>query len=229
MVAFFVLTYAITWGLGFSYGAVMKQGNYLLAPLVFIATCGPALAGIILTAAADTEPRQGKRGAFWIAFLAAWIVSAAVFVAHNTFFNGAPFSPAMAGFALVAVLPVAFVIGMTHSRIPSVRRYLSSLIGLRGRWGWALLAMALMPCLIALAVGISTLLGRKPIGGLQLPESAWALIGLIAVKFVYQLFFFNAAGEEVGWRGFALPRLQACASPLAAALVIAFFWASYLF
>jgi hypothetical protein len=47
LVAFFVLTFLITWGLGFSYRAVMKRGQILPAPLVFIATCGPALAGII--------------------------------------------------------------------------------------------------------------------------------------------------------------------------------------
>jgi membrane protease YdiL (CAAX protease family) len=41
---------------------------------------------------------------------------------------------------------------------------------------------------------------------------------------LYQLFFFNATGEETGWRGFALPRLQRTTSPLIAALVIAFFW-----
>jgi hypothetical protein len=56
-----------------------------------------------------------------------------------------------------------------------------------------------------------------------------ALIGLVIVKFLYQLFFFNATGEETGWRGFALPRLQTRTSPLIAALVIAFFWVPWHF
>ena len=42
--AFFAITFAITWGFGFSYPAVFK-GEFLLAPLAFLATCGPALAG----------------------------------------------------------------------------------------------------------------------------------------------------------------------------------------
>ncbi|MDY0019549.1 MAG: CPBP family intramembrane glutamic endopeptidase, partial [Anaerolineae bacterium] len=54
-----------------------------------------------------------------------------------------------------------------------------------------------------------------------------ALIGLVTVKFLYQLFFFNATGEEVGWRGFALPRLQARTSPLIAAFIIAIFWTAW--
>jgi len=53
------------------------------------------------------------------------------------------------------------------------------------------------------------------------------LIGLVAVKFFYQLFFFNATGEEAGWRGFALPRLQSRISPLVASLIIALFWINW--
>ena len=48
IVAFFVITFAITWGLGFSYIAVLKHKVELLAFLASIATCGPALAGILV-------------------------------------------------------------------------------------------------------------------------------------------------------------------------------------
>ncbi|GAB3176104.1 CPBP family intramembrane glutamic endopeptidase [Telluribacter humicola] len=42
--------------------------------------------------------------------------------------------------------------------------------------------------------------------------------------FVYNLFFFGY-GEEVGWRGFALPRLQDRMGTLKASLVLTAFWA----
>jgi CAAX protease family protein len=229
VVAFFVLTFGITWGLGFSYGAVLKRGQFLLAPLFFLATCGPALAGIILTAVANTEPRRGTRRGFWIAFFVAWVVSALVFLANNTFINHTPLSSRMIGFALVCVLPVAFVIGMAYSRIPAVRRYLASLIRLRGVWSWALLGLVLFPALHLVSLLINGLLSRRPDPPYQFPEISLALIGLVIVKFLYQLFFFNATGEEVGWRGFALPRLQTRTSPLIAAVVIGFFWATWHF
>jgi hypothetical protein len=208
VIAFFVITFAITWGLGFSYDAVMNKGRFLLAPLAFVATCGPALAGIIISAVCNTQPRLGTRRAFWVAFFIAWGVSTLVFLANNTFINHAPFSSIMVGFTLVTVIPVAFVISMAWSRIPAVKSYLSSLIRLRGVWGWVLLALVLIPGLVLLSIQISSLLGRQPISAHQFSETGLVLTGLVAVKFFYQLFFFNGTGEEIGWRGFALPRMQ---------------------
>jgi len=227
--AFFIITFTITWGLGFSYAGVLKQGQFLLVPLATIATCGPALAGIMISAVCNTQPKQGTRRVFWIAFFVAWGVSALVFVAHNTFFNMTPFSLAVVVFSLVAVVPVAFVIGSAYSRIPTVKDYLSSLIRLRGVWGWSFLGLVLIPTLILISVPISNILCREPVSTHQFSDIGLAVIGLVAVKFLYQLFFFNATGEETGWRGFALPRLQARTSPLLAALVLAFFWVPWHF
>ena len=227
IVAFFIITFVLTWGLGFSYGGFLKHGQILLVPLAFLATCGPVLAGIIISTVANTQPKQGTRRAFWIAFCVAWVVSALVFIAHNTFINHAPLSPALIGFTFIIVLPVAFVISMTYSRIPFVRKYLSSLIHLRGVWGWTFLALFLFPVTFLLSILISSLLDRPPISAHQIPEPGLALLGLVMVKFLYQFFFFNATGEEAGWRGFALPRLQTRTSPLIACLIIAFFWINW--
>jgi hypothetical protein len=151
--AFFIITFAISWGLGFSYVAVMNEGMILLAPLVSIALCGPALAGIIISAVSNTQPKQGTSRTLWTAFVVAWGVSALVFLANNTFINHAPFSPVMVVFTLVSVVPVAFVISMAYARIPAVKRYLASLIRLRGVRGWALLALGLVPALVLLSIG----------------------------------------------------------------------------
>jgi uncharacterized protein len=228
VVAFFIITFAITWGLGFSYFGFYK-GMFLLLPLGVVATCGPALAGIIISAISNTQPRQGSRKSRWIAFLIAWVVSALVWLAFTILFDHAPFSPALVVLTLVSVIPVVFVISMTYSRIPTVKRHVSSLIRLRGVWGWSLLALVIYPALILLSIPVSHLLGRQSVAALQVPGTGLALIGLIALKFSYQFLFFNATGEEVGWRGFALPRLQARTSPLIASLILAFFWVPWHF
>lgn len=44
------------------------------------------------------------------------------------------------------------------------------------------------------------------------------------LAFFYQFCFANVLGEEVGWRGFALPRLQSRFSPLIASLIFTPIW-----
>ena len=227
--AFFILTFAITWGLGFTWGAIIKRSQFLLLPLAFVATCGPGLAGILISAVTNTQPRQGPRKAFWISFLVAWFVAVLVCLANRSFIQQLSLSPAVVGLFTLAAVPVAFVIASAYSRIPSVRNYLASLIRLRGVWGWSLLGLVLFPALQLIALLINSLLNRQPLPSPQFPDMSLALIGLMIAKFFYQFFFFNAIGEETGWRGFALPRLQTRTSPLIAALIIAFFWAPWHF
>jgi membrane protease YdiL (CAAX protease family) len=222
--AFFILTFAITWGLGFSYGAVYQQNQYLWLPLVFAATCGPALAGIMVTAITNAQPRQGKRISFWIAFGVAWIIAVLVCLANLKFIEHVPISLPLVVLFTVAMVPVPLIIASAFSRNPSLRTYLSSLVRLRGILGWALLALVGIPATILLAVPINTLLSKQPISASRFPEASLALLGLVTVKFFYQFFFFNATGEETGWRGFALPRLQSQTSPLMAALITGVFW-----
>ena len=118
--AFFAITFAISWGLGYTWILFVKKSLYLLAPLTVIATVGPALAGIMISAVSNTRPKEGTKRSHWTAFLIAWVVCILVFLANNTFINHAPFSPIMVGFTLVTVIPVAFVISMAWSRIPPV-------------------------------------------------------------------------------------------------------------
>ena len=225
LAAFFIITFTISWGLGYTWILVVNKGMYMLAPLTTIAFVGPALSGIIISAVSNTQPKAGTKRSHWIAFLIAWVVSALVFLANNTFINHAPFSPVMLIFTLVSVVPVAFVVSMVRSPLPTVRNYLASLTRLRGVWGWSLLALVLIPALVLLSMLISSLLDQQPIQIHQVPETGLVLIGLIGVKFLYQFFFFNATGEETGWRGFALPRMQSRISPLVACLIINLFWA----
>jgi membrane protease YdiL (CAAX protease family) len=92
-------------------------------------------------------------------------------------------------------------------------------------WGWALLALVLTPLLVLFSIILNSLLHQQPITASQLPKISLALIGLVTIKFLYQLFFFNATGEETGWRGFALPNMQSHISPLAASLLLNLCWA----
>jgi len=224
--AFLILAFIISWGLAFSYSAVLSREQPLMLPVFFVAACGPGLAGVIISTVINTQPRQEvSKSLFWIAFLAAWFVTALVCLANLHFVESMRLSPELIGLFIAAVVPVAFVVASAYSRNPSVRSYLSSLVRLRGVWGMSVIALGLFPALLLISVPVSGLLGGQAFASDQFPQFSLSLVGLILVKFLSQLFFFNATGEETGWRGFALPRFQEITNPLMAALVIGLFWA----
>ena len=202
--AFYLITYAITWGLGYSYIAVFKQHIDYLMFLASIATCGPALAGMIVTALENQAPKRGSRKTRLVAFLIAFVIGSAVFNAFNFLINGAPFSwQTILAVSLLIIPPVAYVISGAFSRVFTVRSYLRTLVTLRGVINWSLIALVLTPSLILFSFPILHLLERPADFSVRFAASGIPLLGLIALKFLYQLLFFNATGEEAGWSGFA--------------------------
>lgn len=223
--AFFVITFVITWGLGFSYIAVLQRGRYQLAFLVSIATCGPALAGILVTTVGNREPRSGSKKTRWIALLIAQLIGTAVYSASNFYINNVPISAVIVVFAFLLITPpVAYVLSGAFSRVPAVRLSLITLVDPRSAIGWSLIALVLFPGLGYLSIAISGLFGRYATFNGGSPASSYPLLGLILINLLYQLFFYVLPGEEAGWTGFARPRLQALVSPLVTSLIVTLFW-----
>jgi CAAX protease family protein len=116
----------------------------------------------------------------------------------------------------LGVLFVALLRGRSAVRT-LLGRLLHARIGLR--WYLAVVALA-VPALCA--VWVSTLLGGpKPV--------VVATIPAVVVLFLFSIFPGSSVGEELGWRGFALPRLQARHSALAASLIVGAAWGIYHF
>ena len=69
---------------------------------------------------------------------------------------------------------------------------------------WLIVALVLPPAMILVAIAISIMAFGAPT-----PVITIALVGVLAREFVRILFLGGPLGEELGWRGFALPRLQA--------------------
>ena len=111
----------------------------------------------------------------------------------------------------VAILLIAILHG-TSGVGKLLRRLLMWRIGLR----WYVVVLA-VPMLVPLALGLSVLLGGAS------PVVDATVISVLAL-FVFSIFPGSALGEELGWRGFALPHLQAGRGALGASIILGLLW-----
>lgn len=87
---------------------------------------------------------------------------------------------------------------------------------------WYIIAILLMPFLFVVAFWLDGLFFHTSFKNILLPNSPY----FIFAAFVW-LMFINS-GEEIGWRGFALPRLQKLLkSPFYATLVLGILWSTW--
>lgn len=130
-------------------------------------------------------------------------------------------SPTGLGFVLLllgSLVPSAAAIALVavqHGKA-GVRTLLRRLLIWRVGVGWWV-AIVLLPTLVLVAVGLSVLLGGDS------PDVTVAIPGAVAL-FVLSIFPGSAGGEEIGWRGFALPHLQAVRTALGASVVLGVVW-----
>jgi uncharacterized protein len=113
---------------------------------------------------------------------------------------------------------VPSIIGIILTRIVGGRGSLRALFGQVVRWrvnpGWYGVALFLTPLVTAGALAFSVALGGSVPAASIVAIAGAALGGAILAPL----------GEESGWRGFALPRMQAQHSALGASIVLGLLW-----
>jgi len=121
----------------------------------------------------------------------------------------APFGPAVAAFVVTALI----------GGRPAVGQLLRQLVQWRVGVGWYLLVLFGIP-LIEL-FGAFVVLGTVPFEDLA---RNWPVIFTGYLPAVLYVAVFTGMGEEPGWRGFALPRLQDRHGPLLATAFLSVVW-----
>lgn len=128
--------------------------------------------------------------------------------------------------ALGAVGPIAaaFLVSAAQTNGHGPRDLLARMAAWRGRLPWILVGLAGPLLLPLLAVGLAAAFTNEPVSlsgfGRSSEFPRFGLLGFL----IYNVVSFGY-GEEVGWRGFALPRLQARHSALAATAMLSIAWA----
>ena len=120
---------------------------------------------------------------------------------------------AMAGPSIAAVI-LAIILGRGE-----LERLLGGFSLSRVSALWALVALLLPMAMIAVAIAVSV--GAFGAPG---PVITAAVLGALVVEFVRILFLGGPLEEELGWRGYALPRLQVRRSAFSASVLLGFIW-----
>ena len=120
------------------------------------------------------------------------------------------------GPSVTAVLLTALIIGRT-----GLRQLLIKQMTLRFGVLWYLSAFLLIPAVASIAVGLQTLFGGPDIAP-DLDYSPSSVLAAIVPILITTLII--SLGEELGWRGYALPRLQVRLNALQASLVLGVLW-----
>src|SRR5215218_11228303 len=153
---------------------------------------------------------------FVLTYALAWILWLPLVVLQDTI-------PAVPGLVLVLLgsnVPSLLAIVLTALLLGrgALRKLLGRLLIWRVNPLWYLVVVLGPAALAGGVVALNTLLGG-PALSLGMP-----LLG-VAVFLAFSIFPGSALGEEIGWRGYALPRLQAGRSALSASLLLAPIWA----
>jgi CAAX protease family protein len=160
---------------------------------------------------AGSRPGRGRSGGIR-GLIRRHPVSAFFVLAFALTWFTVPLGSFMAAGPLLAAL---IVLGITEGR-PGLRDLWRRMIQWRVGWRWYVPAL-LVPLGVAFAAG-----GLNVVFGASDGAFARMELSSIAVLFGLRLVVpvFAPVGEEPGWRGFALPRLQAGHSPFVATLIL---------
>ncbi len=114
----------------------------------------------------------------------------------------------------------AILVSLLAGGRPAVGALLGQIGRWRVHWKWYLAAALGFPALALLSAGIYSLIpGMQPIPAVEFTISSLAVIMIVMT--------ISVLGEEIGWRGFALPRLQQRRTALTSSLVLGTIWTAW--
>jgi uncharacterized protein len=163
---------------------------------------------------------------FTLAYLGSWIVWLPMLLAGNTLLLPPWAVPPGLKFLLTVLAPFAgpTLAALVMTAALEGRAGVRALLGRYVQWRFGLpwYLVALVGPLVLLLLAVAALYGTAALPPLR--EQGNTIGAAYLITLVVNLFIGGILGEESGWRGFALPRLQERYGPLLGSVVLSVFW-----
>ena len=220
---FFFMVYGIAWpGMFLVY--FVFPGNEIVEVLSMpFVLFSPAITAMLISGIAEPLPKHKDSRPRWIAFVLSWLISAPIIILHAKNNMGVESVPAFIVFGIMGIFP-AWVLSSAYAKTPGIRKLFSTLLKPRGPAIWYLVIFLIFPGFLLLAFFITPMLGGKAqfyLADLGIRGAAVFLFLEFSKGFVLT----GGINEESGWRGFAIPRLQARYPVIVAGLIVGYLWA----
>jgi len=157
-------------------------------------------------------------------FVLTFLLSLPFYILNALAYSNVVFEPEMGALyvSLFTITPIASATILTFRKSGwvGVKTLLGRIFDFRriAKKKWYVPIFLLVPLIFLLSLGVMVLSGAPIPAGLT---PAWALPA------VFLFFFILAAGEEVGWMGYAFEPMQARGGALKASLILGVFWAAW--
>ncbi|HSB90309.1 MAG TPA: CPBP family intramembrane glutamic endopeptidase [Anaerolineales bacterium] len=173
----------------------------------------------------ESEEAQRRRSIyiyFGLTFLISWGIEFLLIASENGW-GGIALPPSVHYLAAYGPMLAALLVTFWVAGGPGLRELLGRVTRWRVGWGWFLVSLLSPVALFAVGAVAARIVERKwPDLGLLGQVNYIPNLGLAAWLFWLVTY---GLGEEIGWRGFALPRLQHGRSAAQATLILGLLWA----
>ena len=158
---------------------------------------------------------------FVLAYAISWLIWAPLWLPALGF-DGLPVLPFHHALGSIGPLAAAFIMSGRAGSAELLRR----MFLFRGRVSWVLVALLLPFAILAIGLLAAYLFGGEVLS-LDKVGVTTEFSQFNALEFLLYNIVVFGFGEETGWRGYALPRLQARHSALVASLILTICWAAW--
>lgn len=160
---------------------------------------------------------------FLLAYLISWLIWLPLVLEGQGWVNR-EFSPYLQALGYMGALFAAVIVTAVSQHRAGVKQLLSGLVRYRVNWLWYAFALFVPPLMFVVATVLNNVVSKEwpdwqDYGRMDDMFPGAGLFGTAVLHFLLVWL-----GEEVGWRGFALPRLQDKYAPLRATFILAILW-----